>query len=104
MKGESAKLNAPAIQSLLKVAVVDESRNERQRIYRSVRRAMISTSDDDGLTMGACTNEQKGQKGMFGHPVKEAPAWKRRFLGEGETKVYKHAQSGIGTTREGDGS
>jgi hypothetical protein len=60
---------------------------------------------DDGregeLTIGACTNEQKVQKGIFGHSVKEAPAWKRRFLGEGERKVYKHAQGGIGTVKEG---
>lgn len=26
------------------------------------------------LTIGACTNEQKGRKNILGHPVKEAPA------------------------------
>ena len=35
---------------------------------------MIIANGVDELTIGACTNEQKRQKGIFGHPVKEAPA------------------------------
>jgi hypothetical protein len=35
---------------------------------------MIIAGDDSELTIGASTNEQKRQKGIFGHPVKEAPA------------------------------
>lgn len=62
---------------------------------------MIIVGNDE-LTISACTNEQKRPKGIFGQPVKEAPARKRRFLDEGETKVYKHVQSGLGTVIEKD--
>lgn len=35
---------------------------------------MIFADDDNQLIIGACTKEQKRRKGIFGHPVKEAPA------------------------------